>query len=302
MMTEKSCTLCPRQCRAERIGGQRGFCGADGTLRIARAALHHWEEPCISGDPEDVRGSGTIFFTGCPLGCCFCQNYRISHEAFGAPISEERLEEICLRLQAEGAYNINFVTGTPYTDAILRVLDRIRGTALTIPIVWNSGGYERIETLRRLEGYVDIYLPDLKYADPGRAKRYSDAADYPDTAMAAIIEMQRQTGGPVFDADGMLQKGTVVRHLVMPGGRHDSFAVVDRLRAQFAPDDILVSLMAQYTPFYKSKEHPELNRRITTFEYRSVCDRVMEAGFGGYFQEKSAAREEYTPPFDFEGV
>lgn len=302
MHTDTLCTLCPRMCQADRGAGELGYCGAGDGLRLARAALHHWEEPCISGDPGDVRGSGTVFFSGCPLGCCFCQNYRISHEAFGAPVTEARLADICLRLQDEGAYNINFVTGTPYTDQILRVLDRIRGSKLTVPIVWNSGGYERIETLRRLEGYVDIYLPDLKYMDSARAMRYSGAADYPDVATAAILEMQRQTGHPVFDDGGMLRRGCIVRHLVMPGGRHDSFAALDWLKAHFAPDAILVSMMAQYTPFYKSKEHPEIDRRITTFEYRSVCDRVRADGFYGYFQEKSAAKEEYTPPFDMEGV
>ncbi len=297
-----ACTLCPRLCGADRSNGEIGFCGAGGGLRLARAALHHWEEPCISGVLEGERGSGTVFFSGCSLKCCFCQNYKLSHEGFGKTVTEDRLCDIFLALQEKGAYNINLVTATPYTDSVIRVLDRIRGRELQIPVVWNSGGYERVETLRCLDGYVDIYLPDMKYVDPGRAAHYSGAGNYPDIAMAAIREMQRQTGKPVFDDTGMLRRGTVVRHLVLPGGRYDSFDVVTWLRETFAPDDILVSMMAQYTPFYKSSEHPEINRRITTFEYRSVCDRVTDAGFNGYFQEKSAAKEEYTPPFDLQGV
>ncbi|MBQ8578040.1 MAG: radical SAM protein [Clostridia bacterium] len=292
------CSLCPRRCGAKRDEGARGFCGAKREVRVARAALHHWEEPCISGE----RGSGTVFFSGCPLGCCFCQNYKISHEAFGADVTEDRLEEIVLSLQAQGAHNINLVTATPYTDAVLRVLDRIRGKTLTVPVVWNSGGYETLETLRRLSGYVDIYLPDFKYADPARAKTYSGAEDYPHVALAAIKEMQRQTGAPVMDGDGMLKSGTVVRHLVMPAGRRDSLRVVELLAQNFTPDDILVSMMSQYTPFYRSAEFPEINRRVTTFEYESVCNALVAHGFNGYFQEKSSAKEEYTPPFDLEGV
>lgn len=297
-MNDSGCTLCPRICGADRENGGHGFCGAGNTVRLARAALHYWEEPSVSGK----EGSGTVFFSGCQLKCCFCQNYKISHECFGADITEERLGEIFLSLQEQGANNINLVSATPYTDAVLRVLDRMRGRELVIPVVWNSGGYERVETLRRLEGYVDIYLPDLKYYDSALSARYSGAADYFPTAMAAIREMVRQTGKPVFDARGMLRKGTIIRHLVLPGCRHDSLRVVAALAENFPTDTVLVSLMSQYTPFYKSTEHPEINRRITTFEYESVCRAVTDAGFDGYFQEKSSAKEEYTPPFDLEGV
>ena len=296
--TNYGCRLCPRTCNAKRGEGTRGYCGAGRELRLARAALHHWEEPCISG----TRGSGAVFFSGCPLGCCFCQNYKISHEGFGLEITEDRLAEIFLSLQEQGAHNINLVTATPYTDAVLRVLDRLRGKSLMIPIVWNSSGYERLETLKQLSGYIDIYLPDFKYADAARAKRYSHAEDYPETALSAILEMQRQTGKYVIREDGLLRRGTVVRHLVMPGGRRDSIQVMEELAAHFERDDILVSLMSQYTPCYKSCDYPELNRRVTTFEYESVCDVLTAYGFEGYYQEKSSAKEEYTPPFDLEGV
>ena len=297
-MKQTGCTLCPRACGADRTGTARGICGADHTLRLARAAAHLWEEPCISG----TRGSGTVFFSGCQLGCVFCQNYKISTECFGVPVTEERLAEILLSLQEQGVHNINLVSATPYTEAILRVLDRIRGKELTIPVVWNSGGYERVETLRRLDGYVDIYLPDYKYHDPARAEKYSGATDYPETALAAIHEMVRQTGKYVIGEDGIMRRGTVIRHLVLPGGRHDSLACVDDIAQNFGTDEILLSLMSQYTPFYRAAEFPEINRRVTTFEYESVCQRVREYGFEGFFQEKSSAKEEYTPPFDLEGV
>ena len=293
-----SCMLCPRMCGAERSNGQRGICGAGNEILLARAALHMWEEPCISG----TRGSGTVFFSGCQLGCVFCQNYKISAECFGLPVTEERLAEIFLSLQERGAHNINLVSAAPYTEAVLRVLDRIRGRELTVPVVWNSGGYERIETLARLNGYVDIYLPDYKYHSAERAKKYSAAADYPDIALAAISEMVRQTGKYVLDDDGIMTRGCVIRHLVMPGGRHDSIACVDDIAQNFGTDEVLLSLMSQYTPFYRAEEFPEINRRVTTFEYESVCKKVREYGFRGFFQEKSSAKEEYTPPFDLEGV
>ena len=297
-ITDNGCRLCPRMCMSDRKKGQRGYCGAASEVRAARAALHMWEEPCISG----TRGSGTVFFSGCQLGCVFCQNHRISADGFGVSVTEERLAEIFLSLQEQGAHNINLVSATPHTDAVLRVLDRIRGKALTVPVVWNTGGYERVETLRRLDGYVDIYLPDYKYHDGARARKYSAAADYPAVALAAIAEMVRQTGKYVIGDDGIMTRGTVIRHLVMPGGRHDSLACVDDIAQNFGVDDVLLSLMSQYTPFHRAAEFPEINRRVTTFEYESVCKRVREYGFRGFFQEKSSAKAEYTPPFDLEGV
>ena len=297
---EKSvpCRLCPRKCGARRDAGEIGFCGAPSGIRCARAALHFWEEPCISG----TRGSGTVFFSGCPLRCCFCQNAPISRGCFGKDISEQRLSEIFLELQEKGAHNLNLVTATPYTDSILRVLDRIRGTSLHIPVVWNTGGYETEETLRRLEGYVDVYLPDLKFGDPALSSEYARARDYFPVASAAIREMVRQRGEIRYSEDGTLCSGVMIRHLVLPGGRKDSLFLADYLAKTYPPDSVLISLMSQYTPYREDPQHPVLNRRVTRFEYESVCDRIREAGFRGYFQEKQSAREIYTPPFDLEGV
>lgn len=287
------CTLCPRRCGADRTRGQ-GVCGGGGLPRIARAALHHWEEPCISGE----RGSGTVFFSGCPLKCCYCQNYKISAENFGREITVRRLADIFLDLQRQGAHNINLVNPTHYVPWILEALDSAR---LHIPVVYNSGGYETMETLRALEGYVSVYLPDLKYFDSARSQRYSAASDYFEVASKAVEEMYRQVGKPKFEG-GLIKSGMIVRHLVLPKGRQDSMKVFDWLAGRFSPDEILVSLMSQYTPFHRSAQFPEINRRLMSFEYNSVLARVSELGFNGYMQEKSAAKEEYTPAFDLQGV
>ena len=297
-MTElKNCRLCPRQCGADRTAGQSGFCGAQKELRVARAALHFWEEPCISGD----RGSGTVFFSGCPLGCRFCQNYEISTRRFGKEISTDRLAEIFLELQQQGAHNVNLVSPTQYVPHIIQALDKAK-PQLTIPVVYNTGGYESVETLKRLEGYVDIWLPDAKYADPLRAKNYSAAEDYPEVAFAALAEMLRQTPKPEYDSDGMMRRGVIVRHLVLPGGRKDSFAVLERLLALRQQGEFLLSLMAQYTPYRQDDRYNELNRRISSYEYRRVCEYAQELGFEGFQQERSSAKEEYTPDFDLSGV
>ncbi len=283
------CTLCPRQCNADRSSSV-GFCGAGDKLRVARASLHHWEEPCISGS----NGSGAIFFSSCVMRCVYCQNYEISAENNGADISVERLSEIFLELQQQGAHNINLVNPTHYVPQIISALD-MAGERLKIPVVYNSGGYERVETLRMLEGYVDIYLPDVKYFSEEAAK-LSSAPRYFDTAMAAVEEMLRQTGAPRIEG-GLLRKGTVVRHLVLPYLYKDSVEVITRLGERFGKN-ILFSLMSQYTPFHKAKENPRLNRRITTFEYNKALDAVLEAGLEGFMQERSSAKEEYTPSFD----
>ncbi len=287
------CTLCPRQCNADRSSSV-GFCGAGDKLRVARASLHHWEEPCISGS----NGSGAIFFSGCVMRCVYCQNYEISAENKGADISVERLSEIFLELQQQGAHNINLVNPTHYVPQIISALD-MAGERLQIPVVYNSGGYERVETLRMLEGYVDIYLPDVKYFSEEAAK-LSSAPHYFDTAMTAVEEMLRQTGATRIEG-GLLRKGTVVRHLVLPYLYKDSVEVITRLGERFGKN-ILFSLMSQYTPFHKAKENPRLNRRITTFEYNKALDAVLEAGLEGFMQERSSAKEEYTPSFDLSGV
>ena len=294
------CTLCPRKCRADRGNGERGFCGETAQLTAARASLHLWEEPCISG----TRGSGAVFFSGCVLRCVFCQNYDISSRGVGKPITVERLCGIFLELQAQGAHNINLVNPTHFTPQVIRALEAAKARGLTLPVVWNSGGYELPETLRLLEGLVDVYLPDVKYYSDELARRLSAAPDYFETAMAALDEMLRQTGAPVFSPEGLLLKGVVARHLVLPWEYRDSIEVIKRLGERFG-GKILFSLMSQYTPFGRVRTDPafsRMNRRITTFEYQKALDAALEAGLTGYMQEKSSAKEEYTPEFDFTGI
>ena len=298
------CRLCPRACGADRAAGQTGYCGADDRLMVARAALHHWEEPCLSGAPDDTRGSGTVFFSGCALRCCYCQNYPISQEGVGKAITVERLAEIFLRLQRDGARNINLVTATQYLPQVRRALDLARADGLALPIVYNTGGYETVAAVKALTGYVDIWLTDFKYADPALADRLSAAPDYPAVAEAALRQMLLQTGAPVYDKEGFLQRGVIVRHLALPGCVQDSRTVLATLAClqQETGIPFVPSLMSQFTPFYKAAEHG-LGRRITTYEYRQVIDEAIRLGLtDGYMQEKSSAREEYTPPFDLEGV
>lgn len=294
MMTR--CTLCPRQCGADRTGGQ-GFCGAPAQVRAARAALHLWEEPCISGE----RGTGAVFFSGCTLRCCFCQNAALSADAFGRDITVRRLGDIFLALQEQGAQSLSLISPTPFAPQIAAALTDVRAQ-LRIPVVWNTGGYERVETLRALEGLVDVYLPDLKYKSSELSQRYSAAPDYFAQACAAVREMVRQTGAPRLGADGILQRGTLVRHLVLPGAWRDSVEVVQWLAAAFARGQIWVSLMSQYTPSFVRGDFPELRRRVTTYEYRKVLERVQALGLQGYCQDRSSAREDYTPAFDLTGV
>ena len=263
-MTE--CRLCPRQCGVER-SKRTGYCGVSDRVKLARAALHFWEEPCISGE----RGSGTVFFSGCALKCVFCQNYQLSAGHFGKEVSIQRLAEIFLELQQQGAHNINLVTGGHYVPQIVQALELVRKD-LKIPVVYNSSGYETVETLRQLKGYVDIYLPDLKYYSPERSARYSNAKDYFAVASQAVQEMFSQVGPVQFDEQGMLQKGVVVRHMVMPNGVEDTMDILTWIAEHLPLDDILVSVMSQYTPFYKSADYPEINRRLTQEEYDRVLD------------------------------
>lgn len=304
MQLPHRCALCPRACGADRSAGQTGYCGADDRLLVARAALHHWEEPCLSGAPEDIRGSGTVFFSNCALRCCYCQNYPISQEGVGKSISVERLAEIFLHLQKSGARNLNLVTATQYLPWVLEALDLARAAGLTVPIVYNTGGYETVATVRALSDYVDIWLTDFKYASSALSVRFSSAADYPVVAEAALRQMLSQTGAPVYDGEGFLQRGVIVRHLALPGCTADSFAVLHLLAKIREESGIpfIPSLMSQFTPFYKAADFG-LGRRITTYEYRKVIDEAIRLGLtDGYMQEKSSAREEYTPPFDLEGV
>ncbi len=290
---EPSCRQCPRSCNTVRNAETVGFCGVPDTFRVARIARHHWEEPSVSG----TRGSGTVFFSGCNLRCVFCQNRELSHDSLGTQMSDGELEDAILRLQDEGAHNINLVTPTHYADRLSKLLQNIK-PKLHIPVLYNSGGYESVEMLKRLEGLVDIYLPDFKYLDAERARAYSKAADYPTVALTALKEMLRQVGACKFDEDGLLLRGVVVRHLVLPGGRKDSIALLRMLAQTFGSDAFLLSLMSQYTPdFAKDAPFPELHRRVTAFEYDSVLREAEKLGFDGYFQARSSATSAFTPDF-----
>lgn len=288
------CSQCPRACSIERTDLAVGYCGAPETFRVARIALHFGEEPCFCG----TGGSGAVFFSGCNLRCVFCQNQEVSHRSLGYPISEGELEAAIFSLCEQGAENLNLVTPTPYALQLIPLLQRIK-SKIRIPIVYNCGGYESVETLRRLQGLVDVYLPDFKYASRERAKIYSGAEDYPQVAIRALEEMLRQVGPAVVRGDGMLQSGVMVRHLVLPGGRKDSVAVLQLLSEHFGTETYLLSLMNQYTPKFAEKcAYTELHRRVTTFEYDSVCREALRLGFDGFFQSRSSVGAEFTPLFD----
>ena len=293
-----SCRLCPRNCGVDRTAGQRGRCGMTDQVMVARAALHMWEEPCISGE----EGSGTVFFSGCSLGCVFCQNHQIALGNTGKGISVERLAEIYLELQAKGANNINLVTAGHYLPQVIRSLQMAKAQGLTIPVVYNTGGYERVEAIRQLEGLVDIYLPDLKYVSAELSGKYSKAPDYFTVASAALAEMVRQTGPAVFDEREMLVRGTVVRHLLLPGCLEDSKAVIRYLYETYG-DTIYISIMNQYTPLPHVSRWPEIDRRVTEEEYDTLVDYAIELGVeNGFIQEGETAQESFIPAFDIEGV
>ncbi|MBE6620450.1 MAG: radical SAM protein [Ruminococcaceae bacterium] len=290
------CQACPRHCSVDRAAGQRGYCGVDATVRIARCALHLWEEPIISGS----RGSGTIFFAGCNLRCVYCQNYEVSHNAKGREMTVKDLGERMLELQRQGAHNINLVTPSHYAPQVVEALGRVR-RQLYVPVVYNCGGYESVETIDALEGLVDIYMPDLKYYSPKLSAEYSGARDYFKVAKAAILRMQQQVGRPVVDGEsGMMTRGLLVRHLVLPGCRKDSIAVMEQLSTMFTPDDFLLSLMSQYTPDFLPEDcpHENLRRRITSLEYESVVREVEKYGFRGFVQQRTSASAAYTPTFE----
>ncbi|MGN1147354.1 MAG: radical SAM protein [Lachnospiraceae bacterium] len=293
------CRLCPRECNVDRINGEKGYCGESAHLRVARAALHMWEEPCISGE----TGSGTVFFTGCPLRCVFCQNSTIADGSVGKAITSERLAEIFLELQEKRACNINLVTPTHFVPQIIPAIKKAKAEGLSIPIVYNTGSYEKVETLRLLDGLVDIYLPDLKYASSRLAARYSNASDYFETACAAIAEMFRQTGTPVIDeATGLMKRGVIVRHLLLPRHLADSKKVMEYLYQTYH-NDIFISIMSQYTPMRTFSDMPELNRRVSHKEYNALIDYCISLGIeNGFIQEGEAASESFIPPFDCEGV
>lgn len=295
MMNE--CRLCPRNCGADRING-KGFCGAGSKAVVAKASLHKWEEPCISYK----NGAGTVFFSGCNLHCCFCQNNKISNELFGKEISDEKLADIFLSLQDMGAENIDLVTPTHFVPNIINALDKIKHK-LAIPVVYNCGGYESVQTIEMLNGYIDIYLPDIKYFSSEISEKYSNAPDYFEKTAAAVLAMIKQVGALKYNAEDGLIKGTVIRHMVLPSHRHDSMEIIKWIAENISPDEVLVSIMNQYTPFdFISDKFPELKRRVTKMEYNSVVDLAAELGINGFTQHKSAASKEYVPDFDLSGI
>lgn len=293
-----ACMLCPRCCGVDRGAGERGFCGAEDTVHVARAALHPWEEPCLAGK----HGAGTVFFSHCALRCVYCQNRAISGpQGVGLPVSIERLTEIFLELQQQGAGTLDLVTPSHYAPQIVAALRRAREIGLHLPVVYNCGGYESLDTLRLLHGWVDVYLPDFKYYSSYYAVRYSGAADYFEVASDAVAEMLRQTGTPVFDESGLLTGGVLVRHLMLPTLGGDTRQVLRHLAERFG-DRILVSLMRQYTPCGVSECYPEIDRTVTGVEYDEAVEWFTSLGLTGYLQEGAAIGESFIPTWNGEGV
>ncbi|MBE6888025.1 MAG: radical SAM protein [Ruminococcaceae bacterium] len=291
------CNLCPRNCNADRSKNV-GYCKMTDTLKVSRAALHFWEEPCISGE----NGSGTVFFSGCNMGCVYCQNQDISHQGFGREITVERLAEIFIELQNKKAHNINLVTPTHFVPQIVQATEKSRKNGLSIPVVYNTSGYEKVENIERLKGTVDVFLPDFKYISSTTAQKYSFCADYPDAAKQAIAAMVKQTGPCVFDDDGIIRKGVIVRVLVLPGHTDEAKQIIEYLYSTYG-DDIFISIMSQYTPCTNLEKYPEINRKLTWKEYDDVVDFAAELGVeNGFVQEGESASESFIPPFNLEGV
>ena len=299
-----TCTLCPRNCGVDRAL-KKGFCGVDEKILISRVMLHKWEEPCISG----TRGSGAVFFCGCPLKCVFCQNGEISRGTGGCfagqkEVSTDELCQIFLDLQSSGAHNVNLVSPTQYTEHIIDAVASARKRGLTLPIVWNTGGYEKAETVWKLRGTADVFLTDLKYHSPMLSRELSGAADYFETAFSAMREMVRIAPAPVYGEDGTLQKGVIVRHLILPGQRADSAEILRAMAEAGLQKNVLLSLMSQYTPDFfvgcaDEKLDRSMRRRVTTFEYNCVKDLALELGFDGFGQDRSSADSAYTPDWGF---
>ncbi|WP_458406975.1 radical SAM protein [Anaerotignum sp.] len=292
------CQVCPRKCGIDRTKGQVGFCRAPYLPKVALVSQHNWEEPPISG----TKGSGTVFFSHCNLGCVFCQNHDISQDGFGQEISIERLAEIFLEQQKRGFHNVNLVSAVQFIPQVAKALKIAKENGLTIPVVYNSNGYESIEGLKLLEGLVDVYLPDFKYWNDDLGLEYSKCPHYRETAATAILEMRRQVGKDILDENGVMQKGIILRHLVLPGQYKDSCKVLDWVKENLG-EETFVSLMSQYTPMHKAKEIKALSRKLTTFEYDKVVDHFFEIGLkNGFMQKRSSATSEYTPTFDLSGV
>jgi putative pyruvate formate lyase activating enzyme len=294
----RSCRLCPRNCGINRLEGQVGFCQSGALVKVARVSLHQWEEPCISGD----KGSGTVFFSECNLKCVFCQNNSISHKGVGKEISRERLADIFIEQQERGAHNINLVTPTHFVPQIIESIKIARGNGLSIPIVYNSNGYENIEAIKALKGYIDIYLPDLKYFEDKYSVKYSKAPDYFKIASEAIKEMYSQVGNPELDENGMMRKGVIIRHLMLPGLMFDSKKVMDYIYSTFG-DSVYVSLMNQYTPVNNVDKYPEINKPLNPKHYESLIDYCLSLGMkNAFIQEEGTVSESFIPDFDLSGV
>lgn len=294
------CTLCPRECRIDRNAGNIGYCGQTARLMAARAALHFWEEPCLSG----TNGSGAVFFSGCSLRCVYCQNHEIAQGHSRKEITVSRLSDIFLELQEKQAHNINLITPTHFIPQIITALETAKKQGLSIPVVYNTSAYEKVDTLRHLEGLIDVYLPDLKYYDSDLSARYSHAPDYFKTASSVIAEMVRQVGSPVFTAgeDSLMLRGVIVRHLLLPGCGKDSRHILRYLYETYG-NNIYVSIMNQYTPLSQVQEIPALNRRVSKRSYERIVDYAISLGIEqAFIQEGAAASESFIPAFDYEGV
>lgn len=290
----EKCTLCPRECNVNRLKNEIGYCKATDKVKIALANLHYYEEPCISGE----SGSGTIFFSGCNMSCNFCQNYKISQQGFGKEIEIFELADEFLRLQKENAHNINLVTGFMYIPQIIEAIKIAKSNGLKIPIIYNSSGYEKIESLKMLEGFVDVYLPDFKYFDNSLAKNLSNANNYKEIAQNALKEMYRQVGSPQFDENGIIKKGLIIRHLILPNYIENSKNVLKWIKENI-DNNVYLSIMAQYFPSYKALETDDINRKLNIDEYKDIEQYVFDLDFNGYMQDLEENEEQYVP--DFEG-
>jgi putative pyruvate formate lyase activating enzyme len=292
------CKLCPRNCEVDRLNGELGFCKAGKNIKVARVSLHHWEEPCISGK----NGSGTIFFSNCNLRCIFCQNHKISAEGIGREISVSRLSEIFLEQQEKGAHNINLVTPTHYVPQIIQALDLSKAKGLSIPILYNTNGYETIETIQSLKNYIDVYLPDIKYYDDKYALRYSNAPKYFHNTSSIVKEMFSQVGDVELDKDGLIKKGIIIRHLMLPGLLFDSKKIVDYIYNTFG-DSIYISIMNQYTPMYKAKDFTEINKSLNPKHYDALITYCLELGItNAFIQEEGTNSQIFVPDFDLRGI
>jgi putative pyruvate formate lyase activating enzyme len=298
MKTLENCNLCPRNCGVNRLNGQIGFCGASENIKLARVSLHHYEEPCISGQ----NGSGTVFFSNCSLRCVFCQNHQISQKGFGTEVTIKRLAEIFLELQNSNAHNINLVTPTHYVPQIISAINVSKELGLTIPIIYNSSGYENLETIKMLKGYIDVYVPDLKYWNNKYALKYSNAKNYFSYAKVAIEEMFSQVPNVKFNEAGLITKGLIIRHLMLPGLLFDSKKIIDYINNTYK-NNVYISIMNQYTPMFHASNYPEINKTLNSDHYDSLIDYALSKGItNGFIQDSGSSSKEFIPAFDLRGI